>query len=109
MSRYFSEAMNDHPEFQRLKQRIRELEKENQELKQMYVESSTGHFWKAEFERSLKDFEKMRDRHIALMEECLKFNKMSFIRKAFYSFHPLETVETKYLKEHSNSEKIRKN
>lgn len=27
MSRYFSEAMNDHPEFQRLKQRIRDLEK----------------------------------------------------------------------------------
>lgn len=109
MSRYFSESMNDHPEFQRLKQRIRDLEKENQELKQMYMESSTGHFWKAEFERSLKDFEKMRDRHIALMEECLKFNKMSLIRKAFYSFHPLETVETKYLKEHSNLEKIRKN
>lgn len=27
MSRYFSEAMNDHPEFQRLNQRIRDLEK----------------------------------------------------------------------------------
>lgn len=109
MSRYFSEAMNDHPEFQRLKQRIRDLEKENQELKQMYMESSTGHFWKAEFELMLKDNNNIRDKLFALMEECLKFNKMSFIRKAFYSFHPLETVETKYLKEYSNSEKIRKN
>lgn len=27
MSRYFSEAMNEHPEFQRLNQRIRDLEK----------------------------------------------------------------------------------
>ena len=92
MSRYFSEAMNDHPEFQRLNQRIRDLEKENQELKQMYVESSTGHFWKAEFERMLKDYRDMTDKRVALMEECLKFNKMSFIRKAFYSFHPLDTV-----------------
>ena len=94
MSRYFSEAMNDHPEFQRLKQRIRDLEKENQELKQMYMESSTGHFWKAEFERSLKDFENMRDRHIALMEECLKFNKLSFLRKAFYKFDVLDIFNT---------------
>lgn len=93
MSRYFSEAMNEHPEFQRLQQRIRDLEKENQELKQMYVESSTGHFWKAEFEHSLKCFDNMRDRHTALMEECLKFNKKSFIRKAFYNFHPLDTTE----------------
>lgn len=93
MSRYFSEAMNEHPEFQRLTQRIRDLEKENQELKQMYVESSTGHFWKAEFESSLKYYEKKRARFIALKEECVKFNKMSFIRKAFYNFHPLDTAE----------------
>lgn len=93
MSQYFSEAMNDHPEFQRLKQRISDLEKENQELKQMYVESSTGHLWKAEYERVLKDYREMTVKRVALMKECYKFNRMFFIRKAFYKFHPLDTVE----------------
>ena len=95
MSRYFSESMNNHPEFQRLKQRIRDLEKENQELKQMYMESSTEHFWKAEFDRMLKDYRDMTDKRVALMKECFRFNEMSFIRKAFYRFHTLDTFESK--------------
>lgn len=93
MSRYFSEAMNNHPEFQRLKQRIRDLEKENQELKQMYVESSTGHFWAAEFERVLKDYNEQTEKRVTLMKECHKFNCLSFIRKAFYRFHILDTFK----------------
>ena len=90
---YYPESWMQHPEVLRLQQRVRELEKENQELKQMYVEGSTAHFWKAEFEHVLKDYRMQTDKRVKLMKECFKFNKLSFIRKAFYRFHTLDTFE----------------
>ena len=83
---YYPESWMQHPEVLRLQQRVRELEKENQELKQMYVKGSTAHFWKAEFERTLKNYNEQLDKRVSLIEKCLKFNKLSFIRKAFYQF-----------------------
>lgn len=41
---YYPESWMQHPEVLRLQQRVCELEKENQELKQMYIEGSTAHF-----------------------------------------------------------------
>jgi hypothetical protein len=83
-----------HPEVLRLQQRVRELEKENQELKQMYVEGSTAHFWKAEFERTMKDYREQTNRRVDLMKKCAKFNELSFIRKAFYKFDTLDVFNT---------------
>lgn len=91
---YYPESWMQHPEVLRLQRRVRELEKENQELKQMYVEGSTEHFWKAEFERTMKDYREQTNRSVDLMKKCAKFNKLSFIRKAFYKFDMLDVFNT---------------
>ena len=91
---YYPESWMQHPEVLRLNQRVRELEKENQELKQMYVESSTVHFWKAELERTMKDYREQTNRRVDLMKKCAKFNELSFIRKAFYKFDMLDVFNT---------------
>lgn len=91
---YYPESWMQHPEVLRLQQRVRELEKENQELKQMYVENSTAHFWKAELERTMKDYREQTNRRVDLMKKCAKFNKLSFIRKAFYKFDMLDVFNT---------------
>ncbi len=87
---YYPESWMQHPEVLRLQQRVRDLEKENQELKQLYVENSTSHFWKAEFERTMKDYREQTNRRVDLMKKCAKFNKLSFLRKAFYKFDMLD-------------------
>ena len=74
---YYPESCMQHPEVLRLQQRVRELEMENQELKQMYVEGSTAHFWKAEFERMLKDYREQTNRRVDQMKKCAKFNELS--------------------------------
>lgn len=91
---YYPESWMQHPEVLRLQQRVRELEKENQELKQLYVENSTAHFWKAEFERTMKDYREQTNRRVDLMKKCAKFNELSFIRKAFYKFDMLDIFNT---------------
>ena len=91
---YYPESWMQHPEVLRLQQRVRELEKENQELKQMYVEGSTAHFWKTEFERTMKDYREQTNRRVDLMKKCAKFNELSFIRKAFYKFDMLDVFNT---------------
>ena len=91
---YYPESWMQHPEVLRLQQRVRELEKENQELKQMYVEGSTAHFWKAEFERLLQEHREQTNRRVSLMKKCAKFNKLSFLRKAFYKFDMLDVFNT---------------
>ena len=87
---YYPESWMQHPEVLRLQQRVRDLEKENQELKQLYVENSTSHFWKEEFERTMKDYREQTNRCVDLMKKCAKFNKLSFLRKAFYKFDMLD-------------------
>ena len=91
---YYPESWMQHPEVLRLQQRVRELEKENQKLKQMNVEGLTAHFWKTEFECTLKDYREQTNRRIDLMEKCVKFNELSFIRKAFYKFDMLDVFNT---------------
>ena len=91
---YYPESWMQHPEVLRLQQRVCELEKENQELKQMYIEGSTAHFWKAEFERTMKDYIEQTNRRVDLMKKCAKFNELSFIRKAFYKFDMLDVFNT---------------
>ena len=91
---YYPESWMQHPEVLRLQQRVCELEKENQELKQMYIEGSTAHFWKAEFERTLKNYREQTNRRVDLMKKCAKFNELSFIRKAFYKFDMLYVFNT---------------
>ena len=91
---YYPESWMQHPEVLRLQQRVRELEKENQELKQMYVEGLTSHFWKAEFERLLQEHREQTNRNVSLMNKCVKFNKLSFLRKAFYKFDVLDVFNT---------------
>ena len=91
---YYPESWMQHPEVLRLQQRVRELEKENQELKQLSVENSTVHFWKAELERLLKEHREQTNRRVSLMKKCAKFNKLSFLRKAFYKFDVLDVFNT---------------
>ena len=91
---YYPESWMQHPEVLRLQQRVRDLEKENKELKQLYVKDSTAHFWKAEFERTMKDYREQTNRRVDLMKKCAKFNELSFIRKAFYKFDMLDVFNT---------------
>ena len=91
---YYPESWMQHPEVLRLQQRVRELEKENKELKQLYVKDSTAHFWKAEFERLLQEHREQTNRRVSLMKKCAKFNKLSFLRKAFYKFDVLDIFNT---------------
>lgn len=91
---YYPESWMQHPEVLRLQQRVRELETENKELKQLYVENSTAHFWKAEFERILQEHREQTNRRVSLMKKCAKFNKLSFLRKAFYKFDVLDVFNT---------------
>ena len=91
---YYPESWMQHPEVLRLQQRVRELENENQELKQMYVEGLTSHVWKAEFERLLQEHREQTNRRVSLMKKCAKFNKLSFLRKAFYKFDVLDVFNT---------------
>ena len=91
---YYPESWMQHPEVLRLQQRVRDLEKENKELKQLYVKDSTAHFWKAEFERTMKDYREQTNRRVDLMKKCEKFNELSFIRKAFYKFDMLDVFNT---------------
>lgn len=96
MSRYFSEAMNDHPEFQRLKQRIRELEngtevkklqetiKRNEAEIDVLKEELYKYMSKSKaLEESLK---KKSDCCNSVLKETTKFNNLSLIRKMFYRF-----------------------
>lgn len=94
MGRYFSEAMNDHPEFQRLNQRIRDLEKTLKDADEMIdylknvvktIESQNKEFsrraLKAEAalrasEEKIQDYE----------EEMEAFNNSSPFAKMFYRF-----------------------
>ena len=91
---YYPESWMQHPEVLRLQQRVRDLEKENKELKQLYVKDSTAHFWKAEFERLLQEHREPTNRCVSLMKKCAKFNELSFIRKAFYKFDVLDVFNT---------------
>lgn len=96
MSRYFSEAMNDHPEFQRLKQRIRDLEngtevknlqetiKRNEAEIEVLKEELYKYMSKSKvLEESLK---KKSDYCNSVLKETKKFNNLSLIRKMFYRF-----------------------
>lgn len=96
MSRYFSESMNNHPEFQRLKQRIRDLEdgtevknlqekiKRNEAEIDVLKEELYKYMSKSKvLEESLK---KKSDYCDSVLKETTKFNNLSLIRKMFYRF-----------------------
>lgn len=96
MSRYFSEAMNDHPEFQRLNQRIRDLEngtvvkelqetiKRNEAEINVLKEQLFNYMSKSKrLEESLK---KESDFCNSVLKEIKKFNGLFPIRKMFYRF-----------------------
>lgn len=96
MSRYFSEAMNDHPEFQRLKQRIRDLEngtvvkelqktiKRNEAEINILEEQLFNYMSKSKtLEESIK---RETDFCNSVLKETKKFNALSPIRKMFYRF-----------------------
>lgn len=96
MSRYFSEAMNNHPEFQRLKQRIRDLEngmfvKELQrQLEQQDKDISflTSEILKANSnKRKLEeDLDKEKQSKKRLIEQMKEFNSLSRFRRLSYHF-----------------------
>lgn len=96
MSRYFSEAMNNHPEFQRLKQRIRDLENgmEVKNLQETIIRNEAEiDVLKEELYRYMskskvleESLKKKSDYCNSVLKETKKFNDLSPIRKMFYRF-----------------------
>lgn len=94
MSRYFSESMNNHPEFQRLKQRIRDLEKTLEGANELIdylndvvktIESQNKGFLK----RALKAEAALRASEEKIQnyeEEMEAFNNSSPFAKMFHHF-----------------------
>lgn len=97
MSRYFSEAMNEHPEFQRLKQRIRDLEdgmlvkelqrqleKQDKDISFLTSEILKANSNKRKLEEEL-DKEKQSKKR--LTEQMKEFNSLSCFRRLSYHFN----------------------
>ena len=82
MNRFFSEAMNHHPEFLRLNQRIRELEKENEQLREQASAKV-----EIDLEESVKYIEELEGENLKLSEAIEYFNTLSPIRKMCYHFN----------------------
>ena len=94
MSRYFSEAMNHHPEFLRLNQRIRELEIMNEayceQIGEMTQQLSDAKFkLYTRGEKANKAEANLRIAEItieAYKKEMERFNRLSIFYKMFYHF-----------------------
>lgn len=94
MSRYFSEAMNEHPEFQRLNQRIRDLEKTLKGADELIdylndVVKTTESQNKEFIQRALKDEAALRASEEKIQdykEEMEAFNNSSPFAKMFHHF-----------------------
>ena len=94
MSRYFSESMLEHPEMNRLRQRIHELERDNESLRKKNGEiakqldraieyTKNEHYRASEAESKLRSAEeKIADYE----DEMEMFNKQSIFYKMFYHF-----------------------
>lgn len=95
MSRYFSEAMNNHPEVARLRDKVRQLEQEVADLKGLNealsteiqaaydAEAETKYRLELSEERNKQKMEKIRD-YEELMET---FNDLHPLKKMCYKFY----------------------
>lgn len=94
MSRYFSESMNNHPEFQRLNQRIRDLEKTLEGVNELVdylndVVKDTESQNKRFLQRALKAEAALRASEEKIQdyeEEMEAFNSSSPFAKMFHHF-----------------------
>lgn len=101
MNRYFSESIFEHPVVKRLHQRVLELEKENEELKddlsKQLVEVRRLENWYEGAQSSSKEWlDRATEAEAGFLKktrevECLKkqlkeFNNLSPIQKMFYHF-----------------------
>ena len=95
MNRFFSESMLEHPEMNRLRQRIHELERDNEFLRKKNGEIAQQldrsiEYTKNEYYRASEAEAKLRsaEKKIADYEDEMGlFNKQSIFYKMFYHFN----------------------